>query len=301
MNLELDLISPVPLSVAAHNQAEQFRRHQSNPGKAKQVYLNTLAVYATRLFLQSRGVETDLDQSDWNLVMQSLMDVAALSVRNTGKLECRPVLPDSKWVHVPAEVWSERIGYVAVQLHESLREATLLGFIPQVQTEKFPLKWLQPLEALPEYLKQHQPSPVQLSQWLHNDFEAGWQAVAEYLLQSPLIWDDKQMIAQGSVRRAKLVEMRTQLDEISVVLVVEVTPTAPEREINVKVYPTGDRPQLPQNLQVMILDTAAGGILMQAQAKSTKSIGLKFSGELGEQFSIQLTLNEDNKSEAFVI
>jgi hypothetical protein len=52
-------IFTVPLALEAHSRAEEFRRYQSNPGKAKQVYLNTLAVYAVHVYLQCRGFETD--------------------------------------------------------------------------------------------------------------------------------------------------------------------------------------------------------------------------------------------------
>ena len=123
-------IFTVPLALEAHSRAEQFRRYQSNPDKAKQVYLNTLAVYAVNMYLQCRGFETDLETSDsWNPAMQMLLDTADLVVKNRGRLECRPVLPNAEVVCTPAEVWSERIGYVAVRLSESLREATLLGFV----------------------------------------------------------------------------------------------------------------------------------------------------------------------------
>jgi hypothetical protein len=45
-NLSESLTFTVPLSSSAHHLAEQFCRQQSNQKKAKQVYLNTLAVSA---------------------------------------------------------------------------------------------------------------------------------------------------------------------------------------------------------------------------------------------------------------
>jgi hypothetical protein len=178
MNPEIEAWTfTVPLALEAHSQAEQFRRSQSEPHKAKQVYLNTLAVYAVNSYLQGRGFETDLDKSaSYDPVMQMLMDTADLVVKNRGKLECRPVLPDADNLCIPAEVWEERIGYVAVQLHESLREATLLGFVEKVSRSELPLSRLRSLEALPGYLNKIKPL-VNLSQWFENVFEAGWQAV----------------------------------------------------------------------------------------------------------------------------
>jgi hypothetical protein len=58
-NLSESLTFTVPLSSSAHHLAEQFCRQQSNQKKAKQVYLNTLAVSAVNFYLRCMGVETD--------------------------------------------------------------------------------------------------------------------------------------------------------------------------------------------------------------------------------------------------
>ena len=154
MNAKIEPLSlSVPLGLAAHAQAEQFRGHQSDRRKAKQVYLNSLAVYAVNACLQFRGFETDLSNSaSWEPLMQTLMDVADLSVKNHGKLECRPVLPGEETVWVPAEVWLERIGYVVVQLDQSLRKATVIGFVEKVEAQELPLSQLRSPEALLEHL-----------------------------------------------------------------------------------------------------------------------------------------------------
>jgi Protein of unknown function (DUF1822) len=129
----------VPLTSSAYRLAEQFQRQQTNPTQAKQVYLNTLAVYAVNFYLQCLDIETDWDKSDsWDTVMQTFMDIADLKVKNLGKLECRPILPDERVCYIPSEVWSNRIGCVAVQINESTREATLLGFTPFLGGENPP-------------------------------------------------------------------------------------------------------------------------------------------------------------------
>lgn len=97
-----------------------------------------------------------MEASDsYNPVMQTLMDIADLEVKDYGKLECRPVLSDCQVCYFPAEVWSERIAYVAVHLNESLSRATLLGFFKRARTEELPLSKLRPLEDLTSFLDEN--------------------------------------------------------------------------------------------------------------------------------------------------
>lgn len=139
--LSQSLTFTVPLGFEAHELAQQFRRQQTSTLKAKQVYLNTLAVYAVKFYLECLGIETDWESCDSrNPLMQSLMDVADLKIVNCGKIECRPVLPDTDRILVSAEVWSERWGFMAVQLNRSLTEATILGFVERVESEVVALK-----------------------------------------------------------------------------------------------------------------------------------------------------------------
>ncbi len=190
-------IHTVVLSLEAHSLAQKYSKQHQRPEKAKQVYLNTLAVYGVNFYFQVLGVETDYDKSNSsNLLTQRFIDVADLYVKDLGKFECRPVLPNAKVLEVPPEAWDDRIGYIAVQLDQSLREAKLIGFTPKVVDKKgiIPLNELHSLEEFPEYLSQkrqqstqvvaQQASPqfVNLERWLErasNAFQYGWQAIEE--------------------------------------------------------------------------------------------------------------------------
>ncbi|NEO66285.1 MAG: DUF1822 family protein, partial [Moorea sp. SIO4G2] len=68
-------------------------------------------------------------------------------------------LPEAKCVKVPAAVWQERIGYVAVELDQALEEATLLGFIDTVVTEELPLNQLRTLKELPPHIREYRQCP----------------------------------------------------------------------------------------------------------------------------------------------
>ena len=105
---------------------------QTNHKKAKQVYLNALAVHAVNFYFQYLEIETDLAATEiGNPVVQKFMDVADLDVKDIGKLECRWVAPGQDFVSIPAEVRSDRIDYVTVEMTASLQEAKLLGFVQQ--------------------------------------------------------------------------------------------------------------------------------------------------------------------------
>ncbi|NEQ25109.1 MAG: DUF1822 family protein [Microcoleus sp. SIO2G3] len=304
----------VPIALEAHSQAEQFQRCQPNPQKSKQVYLNTLAVYAVKLYLQCQGFETNLERSSsWDSVMQILMDVADLVVGNRGKLECRPVLPGTEFVYIPAEVWVERIGYVAVQLNESLREATLLGFVEKVESSELPLSQLRSLKELPAYLNSIKPR-VNLSQWFENIFEAGWQAVESLLNPEPtelalrfrstpsaepteLAYSIR---STPSVKRCKLIELGSLSQSVAVI--VEITEeSGQEMEITVEVQPSNGQTYLPSNLQLMVLDEN-GETVIDAYARSdNKTIQLEFGGETGDRFGVKVALGDVSVMENFVI
>jgi hypothetical protein len=291
----------VPLALEAHSRAEQFRRYQSNPHQAKQVYLNTLAVYAVNVYLQCRGFETDLEKSDsWNPVMQMLMDTADLVVKNHGKLECRPVLPTAKIVGVPAEVWSERIGYVAVQLSESLREATVLGFVEKVAISQLPLSQLRSLQELPGYLNTIKPV-VNLSQWFEKIFDAGWQAVDVLLgTPQPELAFSFRSAPVAEIRRCKPIELGTP--QQSVVMIVALAGESEQQmEITVGVRPTPSQTYLPSNLRLMVLNEQ-GEVVMDVRAGSdNKAIQLEFEGEAGDGFSVKVVLADVSVIEHFVI
>jgi hypothetical protein len=326
LNFTVSLLKP------AHQLAEKFCQYQSNIQKAEQVYLNTLAVYAVNYHLQCLGFETDWTHSDsWDSMMQTFLNVADLEVKNYGKLECRPVFPDAEVVYVPQEVWEGRIGYVAVQLDESLEEATLLGFAETVSTQELALSELRSLEELPEYLsqfKQSQPieERVNLSQWLRDIFEAGWETIEATVAppQAELAFNTRSQppvrTSTPGVKRGKRLDLerlggseqvavfrgkRLDLERLGgskqVAVFVGLTPTpSPQLDITVEVYPVGGQRYLPRELQVMVLNEQ-GKAVLQAEAGNSEGLEFQFSGELGEIFNVKVTLGEVSITEKFLI
>ncbi len=162
----------IQLTKQAHGDGRTFASKQCSQEKAKQVYLNTLAVYAVSNFLEWLNIETDLAAGDsWNSVIRLFNDVADLVIPNLGKLECRPVLPGETVITLPPEVTEDRICYIAVQFQEQLNEVQLLGFMPALDPEE-PLSQieianLQPIENLIDYLDRLESA----QDFLHSDDE----------------------------------------------------------------------------------------------------------------------------------
>lgn len=310
------LIFTVPIALREHQIAQQFYKQQSNLNKAKQVYLNTLAVYAVKFYLGCLGIDTEWSSSDsWHPALQTLADTADLKVKGMGKIECRPVLPEAQSCKIPPETWFDRIGYVAVQFDRSLTQATLVGFVPTADREELPLSQLEPLANLVEHLsKLKQPLPAQeqviLSQWLHRVFAVGWEAV-EALLEPPQTGlafrfrnaaHTKTTLPDNSdsgVKRGKQLSLERLGEEV--ILCVELKPVvSSEMNISVEVYPTKGQSYLPQDLQLMVLDER-GEAVMQAIARGTRTMQLLFSGKQGEQFSVKVALGDVSVTEAFLV
>lgn len=95
--------------------------------------------------------------------------------------------------------------------------------------------------------------------------------------------------------------MMRQSETKPIALMLGLRPTS-EQEINicVKVCPLGSQKYLPEELELKVLDEKGAGV-MQATAKSTKSIQLNFSSEIGGDFSIKLSLGNINFTEVFIV
>ncbi len=302
----------VPLGLEARVLAEKFRRKHSNPHKGQQVYLNTLAVAAVKFYLHCIGWETDDKASlSYNPLMQGLMDVADLQVRNLGKLECRPVLPHKETVLVPPES-ANRIGYVAVLLDESFKKATILGFVKTLTNSGEII--LSELESLADFLsylhkiKQCEAvkSRVSLSQWFSNLFETGWIALEEIfdgIDEKKFAVRSLSSFSEASMARAKIIDLGLQLGNQSVVLLVAIAPYSEQKvEVTVQMHPMNEKAYLPSNVRLNLV-SESGEILQEVQSRANDNfIQLKrFRGYYGEGFDIQISDGDFIVKETFVI
>ncbi|MBD2361305.1 DUF1822 family protein [Anabaena minutissima FACHB-250] len=313
-----DFAITLPISQAALTTAQQFANQQPTSEKAEQVRLNTLAVWVVNDYLQMMDIPTNLTAGDsWNPIMQLCSNVADLEVSSVGRLECRPVSSSNQVCSIPAETWEDRVGYVVVQVDEFSQEAQLLGFVKNVATETLALSQLQPIETLIDRLAQLRTSPVDalvnLSQWFVGQVEAGWQTVESlwnspefrpaYAFRSPVTTPETvQGQSETVTRRAKLIDLGIQIVNQPVMMIVEIAPEVNQKtSIRLQLHSTGNQMYLPTGVQLKVLDNS-GAVFLEAQSRSADNyIQLQFRGELQEQFSVQVSLDDMSIIENFVI
>lgn len=293
----------VPLSFEAHAIAKDSCQQQPDLQKAKQIYLNTLAIYAVEFYLRCLGFDTNWCQSDSrNPLMLKFMDIADLDIDGIGKLECRFVLPKAEVCHIPTDViWEERIGYVVVQLQKSLKEATLLGFTETAAPE-LPLNQLQPLQKLIDILsKKKQSAPINLRQWFAGTIEAGWQTMEQLLnlqqVELAFMFRDAVNIARG-----QQINLGMELGEQSVALIV-MLPPAPDTEVDIRVqvHPLGGEIYLPSGVKLIVSNEAGEQVLDTESREADNFIQLHFSAELEEKFSVTVACGETNVTQEFCL
>jgi hypothetical protein len=293
--------------------AQVFSREQRNADKARQVYLNTLAVQAVHFYCECMEIKTDLESGEsWNPVTRSLMDVADLAIAGKGRLECRPALPGEEVCLLPAEVQEDRLGYVVVAIDEDAHEATLLGFSP-VFKSKLSIHQLASLDDLLDVLVDEVQvaaaelsvgafgsavsNIVHLGQWFSNLFDEPWQEPtlvlkASYRSASATQEDE----AAVSRRRAKLLK----LGDYNVALVLQVM-QLPNEDVGIvlRIRPV-DSSVLPQGLDLRLLDDSQKVVLETCTGRADNAKELEFEIGRGEVFSVRLSLDEIAVTEHFL-
>jgi hypothetical protein len=311
----------IPLGKSAHHYAAEFAAQQATVAKGKQVYLNTLSVYAVHSYLKWVQIDSQLEASQsWNPIMQSLLDIADLELPGWGRLECRPALPGAESCTIPWEILDERIGYMVVQIEESMTSATLLGFVPTVVEGELPLHQLQPLDRFFDHLEtlsatvvSADPAWTKLGCWFQELQEAaqgvartGWEIVSESLEPQPQL---AYAFRSLKVKRRKLITLSTQPQPCTVELVLTLEDkSAGEIEIFVELFPAEGQPYLATGVALEVTDLASGQTIV-SDCSGAEDISLPkaaesrhpISGQTGERFSVRVTSGEISQIEYFEV
>ncbi|MGF1987319.1 MAG: DUF1822 family protein [Nostoc sp. ZfuVER08] len=302
--------------------AKQLSRKKLTKLKAKEFYYNVLATCAVKDYLEILGYETDWNNSDFNNpVISTFADVVDLEVKNHGKLECRAVFFDGD-IHVPEDVWSNRIGYVFAHIDESFQEANILGFVSSVEETQgiVSLNQLRSLEDFPEYLSQKEQSDI-VRQTLGESIKEGvvilrhwfketkenmrreWQNAEELLMRQPQNLSYMTRNSSEAINKAKLIDLKMNLASQAVMLLMTVTPQSEQKlKIRARLCPVSGEKYLPSGLKLEILSQ------LEESLKEVKSelrdyfIQLpEFTSESGDKFKLRITLGDANITEEFIV
>ncbi|MEL6495823.1 MAG: DUF1822 family protein [Cyanobacteria bacterium J06623_7] len=293
MNLT-DSSVTILLEPQAHNYARQFASEQAHPAKAKQVYLNTLAVYGVHTYLKCLGINSNLASSScWRQSDRLLYDLADLILPDLGKLECRYLLPNDTEVKIPLAAREDRIGYVVVGLEENLQQINLVGFIsPQLvnfATEAIAMTQLQPIANLFSAIAQIQ-NRVNLHQWFTDFFTPDWQPV-DLILAGRITRSLATTNSPTTITRGKTIQWQLNSLNTEIILVLQISQQSSQAiDLSLQLYPGSNSDYLPTGLSVAIIDEI-NNPCMSARAKDTDDwMQLEFTCQPGEQFQIVLEL-----------
>ncbi len=146
---------------------------------------------------------------------------------------------------------------------------------------------------------------INLSQWLQNVFEEGWQTV------ETLLGSEKAELAfsfrnTASIAQAKLIDLGIPHPVVLTIAIMQKADS--EREILLQIHTTAEQKYLPPNLQLIVLDDSGmpvldnNGVALEAQARSADNyIQLSLYGQPGEQFGVKIALKEASVVENFVM
>ena len=298
----------VPLSFEAHSIAQGLVSEISNQEKRQQVYLNSLTVYAVNYYLRCMGFETDyLEGDSRNIFAVQLMNVADLIVKDIGKLECVPILAGAEVGEIPPEVWEDRIGYVFVELSDSLKEGKILGFARQA-ADKIYLHKLESLEDFLVYLTELEvvesvqaettSNIISFRHWLDGVIDTSWQKLDELLKPQQLGLAFKNEV---SITRGQKIDLGMHLDKISVALVMKVMSESESEEVDIltQLYPVGEM-ALPSGIKLIIGDES-GEALEVVSREDDNWIQSEFSAESGERFNITVAYGDSEVKKEFEV
>ncbi|NET55227.1 MAG: DUF1822 family protein [Symploca sp. SIO2E6] len=306
MNSQERLLLEVPLGIEAHRFASKFAAEQSNTAKSKQVYLNTLAVYAAHRFLTWLGVATDLKKSDsWQPIMRNWCNVADLIITDRGKLECRPVLPGEDRIFLPPEVIEERLGYLAVQFSDRLDQVELLGFTRTAVSGVIEISSLHSVDELIQELSL--PQPVVFQQWLQGIFGEAWQVLDSLLAPRQLAYRSTRAISNKTtnrgeerIERAKRLNLGLLADSQQLVLVVSISPEEnQEVRVIIQVHSMEMEEYLPPSLKLKVtLDSDS----VEVVARDTDNwLQVPLTELPGKTITVEISLDDAAITEKFVV
>ena len=304
-----------PITQTTIDRALRLARTQP-PETAERAYRNAIAVMIAQNYCTLLDFETDLSESNALQPLTCLTsNTADLPLSEIGTIECCVIDPESDHYDVPLEAAVDKAAYLAIVLQPDANRAQILGFAPALRSGSLVLDQLQSLDDFGAYLIGLQEAkvnaPTRLMQWFEDGFERGWQAVqaiAETIVTEvdqavnppELAFRSADTAIQPPTTRPGIKTIQFSPDS-QVALRIALTP-APMNIISVEVsvLPLTPSEPLPDGLNCAILDINARPV-MQVEANAGDNLQLEFDVDLGDTFSIRLSLGDVSVTELLTV
>ncbi len=272
----------------------------------RHIYLNSLALYAADWYLQCLQFETQHeDRADWWIPY--LTQAAPLEIGKIGKLECIPVIGDTKIVTISPDLKTDRIGYLFVRLNESLTSAQIIGFTPKYSYQ-IELDRLQSTDDLIDYLYNLETQSklfINMGVWFAGIFDGIW-LDADTLPLPPTAYRSRRrsdVLIVKSIERRKEIKLGDEPDSPSVVLtILNEQIDDVNSDITLGIAPKLPDSTLPIDLKFIVLDEHDKEIeSFELKAGDLSGEIVLDNGKKGEQFSLEIEFDRVQKIGTFEV
>ena len=177
----------------------------------------------------------------------------------------------------------------------------LVFYCRYIEASAIPLPMSSVCKILePMVVQQLRESTTKLSWWLQDIFDESWLTIEELINPQGNLAFSTRSIAPG-IRKGKLIDMGVQLDNLTVVLLINIIEGTDEKlGVLVQLHPAGGERNLPANLKLSLLSKAGKTLNEVSSRIQDNYIQLKpFRGEVGTFFTIEISLGDIKVNESF--
>jgi hypothetical protein len=181
LNTLWDLAIPFPVTASFRQQARAYALQYFTQDTHERTYLNTLAVLVADAYFRLLNFQTNLTKAErWDAARRLWSEANELELLGLGNLECRVIEVGQQTVVLAPETWTDRIGYLFVEIASSEKVATLIGFLPafdpETSGEEVAIANLKSIDEMIDYLAQREAKKITyLRNWLNNIYEQDWE------------------------------------------------------------------------------------------------------------------------------
>jgi Protein of unknown function (DUF1822) len=301
LNTLWDLTIPFPVTASFRQQARAYALQYFTQDTHERTYLNTLAVLVADAYFRLLNFQTNLTKAErWNASRRLWSEANELELVGLGNLECRVITAGQQTLILPPETWSDRIGYLFVEIASSEKVATLIGFLPAFDPDTFgeevAIANLKSMDEMIDYLAQQEASShsqtgevdnlrlefaakkiTYLRNWLNNVYEPDWEPVTRNL---------------SAATCKKKIQLVGQIFEM------QLSVSQSNGAIDVRVIVQRESGFLPIGMQVSVPDESDIYTAIVNAPGEFIDIPLEFSP--GEEFWVELRMGETCIREYFI-